>query len=245
MSALRILSFNIHGGVDRKGVANLRRIHALMEGFDIDIGVLQEMETRPSRGGHPGDVEILCGNERPYRLLGPAMKEDGGWYGNLILSRFPIIRGLVHDLERKHQVLEPRNAVDALIETPKGRLRVIGTHLSLASILRRWEITNLIRLINMVEDKARSPVFFMGDFNEWLWSSRLLRHLDRLMHPLPCAKTFCLLPRIPARSCLVRRAGLQSGHADETGCPGANAERAGRARSIRPPAPPDRGATLI
>ncbi len=190
MNALRILSFNIHGGVDRKGLGNLRRIHALMEDFDIDIGVLQEMETRPSRGGHPGDVEILCGNERPHRLLGPAMKEDGGWYGNLILSRFPIVRGLVHDLERKHQVLEPRNAVDALIETPKGRLRVIGTHLSLSSILRRWEITNLIRLINMVEDKARSPVFFMGDFNEWLWSSRLLRHLDRLMRPLPCAKTF-------------------------------------------------------
>jgi len=100
------------------------------------------------------------------------------------------VRALVHDLERKHQVLEPRNAVDALIETPQGRLRLIGTHLSLSSIMRWWEINNLIKLVSQVEDETRYPLFFMGDFNEWLWSSKLIKHLDSLMRSLPCGKSF-------------------------------------------------------
>lgn len=190
MNTLRILCFNIHGGYDTKGNRDLRRLHTLMEKLEIDIGVFQEMETRPSRGGKAQDVDILAGPERPHHLPGPTMKEGKGWYGNLIVSRYPIIRALVHDLEKKHQVLEPRNAVDALIEAPQGRLRIIGTHLSLTSIMRWWEINNLIKLVNAVEDEAKCPVFFMGDFNEWFWSSKLINHLDKLMKPLSCGKTF-------------------------------------------------------
>ena len=190
MSVLRIVCFNIHGGYDIKGHRDLRRLHMFMEDLDIDIGVFQEIETRPRFGGKPQDIDILAGPERPHHLLGPTQKEGEGWYGNLIVSRYPIVRSSVHDLERKHQVLEPRNAVDAFIKTPLGILRIIGTHLSLSSIMRWWEINNLIRLVNEVEDETKCPVLFMGDFNEWLWSSKLIRHLDKLMIPLVCGKTF-------------------------------------------------------
>lgn len=189
MNRLRFLSFNIHGGRSLSGKRDLTRVHALMERFDIDIGVFQEMETRPSRRGSTEDVEVLAGPNRPHRLPGPSLYEGPAWYGNLIVSRYPIIRALVHNLETGPD-LEPRNAVDALIETPRGRIRVIGTHLSL-SLFERWsEARNLIRLMRAVEEGEKNPLFLMGDINEWQWPSKLIRFLDSVMTPLPCKATF-------------------------------------------------------
>lgn len=188
---IRLLCYNIHGGYDRQGRRDLSRLHAFMQLHDVDIGVFQEIETRSSRGGTLQDIEMIAGQERPYRLPGLAMKEGEGWYGNLIASRYPIIRGVVHDLETKPS-WEPRNAVDAKIETPVGTLRVIGTHLSLAPWERWSEVRNLIRLIDIVEDNEKGPLLFMGDINEWRSPilSRLLRHVDELMTPIPCGRTF-------------------------------------------------------
>ncbi|MCB5191464.1 endonuclease [Methylobacillus arboreus] len=189
MQRIRLLCFNIHGGRSLDGRRDLSRIHGLMQRLDIDIGVFQEMETRHSHGGLVTDVETLAGPERPYRLACPSMEEGEGWYGNLIVSRYPIIRGLLHNLET-HPSLEPRHAADALIQGPLGKLRVIGTHLSLSIFERRSEARNLMRLMQAVEEEERSPILLMGDINEWQVPSSLLRYLNRQLTPLPCKPTF-------------------------------------------------------
>lgn len=189
MSRLRFLSFNIHGGRSLDGRRDVQRVHALLERLDIDIGVFQEMETRPSRGASPEDVQRLAGPSRPHHLPGPSIVEEGGWYGNLLVSRYPIIRGMVHNLETGPD-FEPRNAVDALIQTPRGKLRMIGTHLSL-SLWERWsEARNLIRLMQAVDDEEKNPLFLLGDINEWQYPSKLIRYLNSIMTPLPCAGSF-------------------------------------------------------
>jgi endonuclease/exonuclease/phosphatase family metal-dependent hydrolase len=190
MHRVRLLSFNIHGGRSLDGKRDAGRIHALMERLNVDIGVFQEVESRPSYGGKLEDIQHMAGNARPYHLRGPSMMEGEGWYGNLIVSRWPILRGLVHNLETVPD-FEPRNAVDALIDTPFGPLRVIGTHLSLSLFERYSEAKNLIRLMRMVERQNEpEPLLLMGDINEWQWPSRLLRYLNRVMTPLPCRPTF-------------------------------------------------------
>lgn len=190
MKRLRILSYNIHGGVDMWRRRDLRRVHALMERHDIDIGVFQEMETRPSRGGTAADIRILAGPSRPHHLPALTVTEDKGWYGNLIVSRYPILRGLTHDLETPKS-LEPRNAVDALIDVPGGPIRIIGTHLSLRGGARYAELKRLVNLIARVEEAEKNPVILLGDLNEWRgWAAPLLRHLRRLMTPLSCGPSF-------------------------------------------------------
>ncbi|ADQ84569.1 Endonuclease/exonuclease/phosphatase [Methylovorus sp. MP688] len=186
---MRLLCFNIHGGRSLDGQRDLQRIHHLMQRLDIDAGVIQEMETRPSRGGQPDDVERLAGPERPFHLICPSMLEGQGWYGNLIVSRYPIVRGLIHNLETRPS-LEPRMAADALIAGPHGNLRVIGTHLSLSIYERRSEARNLIRLIQAVEEETKNPLLLMGDINEWQRPSALLRFLDGHLTPVPCKATF-------------------------------------------------------
>lgn len=186
---LKIICFNIHGGYDMKGHRDLRRLHDLMQNYNIDIGVFQEIETRPSRGGTDSDINSLAGPERPHHLPGLAMKEGEGWYGNLIVSRYPILRGLVHNLELIRS-FEPRNAVDALIDSPLGKIRVIGTHLSLTPWERWSEIRSLISLMDKVDETEKNPLLLMGDINEWRSRSRLLRHLGERMESVTCGRSF-------------------------------------------------------
>jgi endonuclease/exonuclease/phosphatase family metal-dependent hydrolase len=186
---LKILSFNIHGGYDRYGVRDLSRVHALLDHFDVDIAVFQEMETRHKRQGTENDIDQLAGSKRPHRLIGATIQDETGWYGNLIVSRYPIVRGDVHNLETR-KILEPRNAVDALIDSPLGPIRVIGTHLSLISSERWFEINNLIRLMEKIDHETKVPHFLVGDINEWRWRSKLIGHMDSLMTPLSCGKSF-------------------------------------------------------
>jgi endonuclease/exonuclease/phosphatase family metal-dependent hydrolase len=117
------------------------------------------------------------------------MREGDGWYGNYLVSRYPVCNGIVHNLET-HADLEPRNAVDAVIDSPLGNIRVIGTHLSLSYLERFSEARNLLRLMREVEQETTIPLLLMGDINEWQPHSKLLRHLDAAMTALPCKATF-------------------------------------------------------
>lgn len=189
MSAVRILCFNIHGGRSMDGQRDLGRIHALLEDQDIDIAVFQEMETRQNRGGKTSDIQLLSGKDRPHFLAGPNMVHGDGWYGNLLISRYPILRGLAHNLETV-SYLEPRSAVDALVDAPLGRIRIIGTHLSLSPFERLSEGRTLVRLMNAVEEKEKNPVLLMGDMNEWRPRSKLFQHLNEILTPAPSRATF-------------------------------------------------------
>lgn len=189
MTRLRLLCFNIHGGRSMDGKRDLRRINALMDDHRIDISIFQEMETRASHGGAEADIAMLAGSSRPYHLPGPNIVHGEGWYGNLLVSRYPILRALTHNLETV-SYLEPRSAVDALIETPIGKMRIIGTHLSLSPFERLSEGKNLVRLMNAVEEREKNPIFLLGDVNEWRERSKLIQHLNQIMTPLRVGATF-------------------------------------------------------
>ncbi len=203
MSRIRVMSFNIHGGRSLDGKRDLARVRSLMDRLDVDIGVFQEMDTRSSRGGMATDIGQLAGSTRPHYFYAPSMldndhsltlhagvsQESHGWFGNLVVSRYPILRGLVHNLETAVQ-REPRNALDVLVDTPCGKIRIIGTHLSLSIFERRSEARNLMRLMQAVEEQERNPVLLMGDINEWQVPSSLIRYLDSHMTPIPCKATF-------------------------------------------------------
>lgn len=188
-NSIKLMTFNIHGGIARDGLRDIHRIKQLLDEMNIDIAVFQEVETRVSRGGCNEDITTLAGTNRPHHVFAPSIIHHDGWYGNLIVSKYPVIRGVVHNLETTAQY-EPRNAVDALIETPLGKIRVIGTHLSLSIFERRSEARNLIRLMDAVEEKEKNPIILVGDINEWQVPSKLLKFLDSHLTPISCHCSF-------------------------------------------------------
>jgi endonuclease/exonuclease/phosphatase family metal-dependent hydrolase len=186
---LRILSYNIHGGYDVFRKRDLIRLNQFLDDHNIDIAILQEFETRESRGATLKDIDTTAGDDRPHRLPGLTMVEGEGWYGNLIVSRYPNMQSAIHDLETSPSK-EPRNAVDALIDTPIGNIRIIGTHLSLSPFERYSEVRKLVPLINQVDITETGPLLLMGDINEWRPTSKLLRFLDDHFTQIPLGKTF-------------------------------------------------------
>ena len=187
---IRILCYNIHGGYALDGKRDLVRIREFMDEENIAVGVFQELETRASRGGAEEDIAALSGPDRPHHIHGPNLHDDEtGWYGNILISRYPIQRARAHALDTSDRS-EPRGAVDGTLDTPLGPLRLIGTHLSLNPLERPREVRNLCRLMQDVDEHEKAPVILMGDFNEWRRSSRLTEKLDTLMFPLPCRASF-------------------------------------------------------
>ncbi len=189
MPSLRMLCYNIRGGRARDGERNLSRIGAMLDRYDIDIAVFQEMETRPSRRGTLHDIDLIAGQGRAHRHYAGSLADIHGWFGNLIVSRYPFLHTLVHNLETSPRY-QPRTAADVLADTPLGPLRVIGTHLSLSFLERLREARRLMKMIDQVEQTEKNPLFLMGDINEWRGNVTLIRHLNDIMIPVPVGKTF-------------------------------------------------------
>jgi endonuclease/exonuclease/phosphatase family metal-dependent hydrolase len=104
---------------------------------------------------------------------------------------------------------EPRGAIDALLDTTRGVLRVMATHLGLLPGERRLQMRMLLARL---DEGPQHPTVLMGDINEWFLWGRPLRWLHARFGRAPAPATFpsCLpvlaLDRIwmRPRACLQR-----------------------------------------
>lgn len=89
---LRVLTYNIHHGVGIDNKFDLDRIVEFIVDNKIDIAALQEVDSCTERVGKldiPAHLAQKTGMEFAF---GGNIKFDGGSYGNLILSKFPILK---------------------------------------------------------------------------------------------------------------------------------------------------------
>lgn len=149
---MRILSWNIQWGRGIDGRVDLARIAAVAREFDADVLCLQEVAV--NHPGLPGgatmhQVEWLAGLFLGYEAIygiGSDLPDGLGGrrqFGNLILSRRPVLQAFRHLLPWPADPAVssmPRAAVEAAIEAPEfpgGALRVITTHLEYYSASQR------------------------------------------------------------------------------------------------------------
>lgn len=182
---LRLLSYNIHSGYSLDGRRDITRLAAFFRRVSPDVIVIQEAELHPEEG----DLDRLAGEAYPYRHNGPTLiKKSGHQFGNIILSKMPFRHMATHDLDTSPD-FEPRNAIEVIIDTDFGPIRIFGTHLSLAPWERIEEVRNLCRLVDTIEH-GPMPVVLCGDFNEWRRRSKMIRHIDARMTQLHCRGSF-------------------------------------------------------
>lgn len=149
---MRILSWNIQWGRGIDGRVDLARTAAVAREFDADVLCLQEVAI--NHPGLPGgaamnQVEwlsgLFLGHEAAYGVGSDLPDGLGGrrQFGNLILSRLPVLQVFRHQLPWPADPAVPsmqRVAVEAVIEAPGfpgGALRVITTHLEYYSAVQR------------------------------------------------------------------------------------------------------------
>jgi endonuclease/exonuclease/phosphatase family metal-dependent hydrolase len=163
---LTLVSYNIHSGIGTDGVFELHRIGEVLQEVSPDIAALQEVgdfRGRTSREEHPEHLADMLGM---HMAFGPNVVRNGRRYGNVILSRLPILKSRNYDLSVKGR--EPRGALRCDLDLGGGKkLHVFCLHLGLSFGERRQQ-ESLLLSADILRDAVRSdPVIVCGDFNYW------------------------------------------------------------------------------
>jgi len=159
---IRVASYNLHKcvGLDRR--RDPHRVARVLAGLEADVVAVQEIDRRlpPRPTALPRDVLAQ------ETGLAPAPVSETnvslGWHGNALLLAPGWQMDHLHRLALPG--LEPRGALIADVNGPKGALRVVATHLGLRRRDRQRQMTRIMAALNA--DRPALTVL-LGDLNEW------------------------------------------------------------------------------
>jgi endonuclease/exonuclease/phosphatase family metal-dependent hydrolase len=153
---LRVVTYNIHRGRGLDGRNRLGRIERVLREIDADIIALQEVLE--------AQVPVLAAETGMVVVFGPTRAHAHGLYGNVCLSRVPLVGH--HSYSLTCRPFGPRGCLRAdLAHHRAGPLHLFNVHLG----LRAHERVRQVRLLEAILDRQRlvGPRILVGDFNEW------------------------------------------------------------------------------
>jgi endonuclease/exonuclease/phosphatase family metal-dependent hydrolase len=158
---MQLVTWNIQWsrGVDGR-VDPARIVSAARELGDFDVLCLQEVAANfPGLAGSSGENQFelfaeLLPDFTAVPVAGVDVRADNGGraaFGNMILSRYPVLRVLRHQLPwpvDPRVISMPRVLLEVTLAAPSGALRVMTTHLEYYSGLQRRAQIEAIRAIH-------------------------------------------------------------------------------------------------
>lgn len=167
--AVKFATYNIQYGFGQGGQYDLSRIADAVGGNDIIC--LQEVTTNWPVCNGDNQPEVLMSGLNMYGVYAPAFEIDGsgpdadgkiinrrGGFGNMVLSRWPILYSRPHSLPRPkteigkdvHPKIDfPRMALETLVLADGIPLRVISVHLShLPGGQQMAQVNHLLKLVD-------------------------------------------------------------------------------------------------
>ncbi|MCH8906436.1 MAG: endonuclease/exonuclease/phosphatase family protein [Candidatus Heimdallarchaeota archaeon] len=164
---LRLITYNLHFGVDENGLDNSRKIFEEIALLQPSIIVFQEITLASITNGY-GDMysNLKSGmNEMGYAYS--YLSSGGKFQGrNLLFSIYPILESTTHQLLPR--VIYERTVLEVMINYQGAEIQIFTTHLTHidtdeSSTERLAQIDNLIDIIKL-NDKGL-PLALLGDFN--------------------------------------------------------------------------------
>jgi endonuclease/exonuclease/phosphatase family metal-dependent hydrolase len=163
---LRVLTYNVHSCVDRRGRARPDTILAAIKPLRPDVVALQETDVGIPRTQFQDQPRLLAeGLEMEYAFH-PTVQHPVGQYGLALLSKYDVYQissGILPLLPLGR--FEKRGVMYMTLDLPVGRIHIFNTHLSLFTLERRLQMKSLMGDQWLGSLRASDPVVFCGDLN--------------------------------------------------------------------------------
>jgi hypothetical protein len=189
---LRVMTYNLHHGEGIDGKLDLERIARVIRDSRADLVALQEIDVNTQRTGRVDQAAEYIRLTGLYGQFGKAIDFQGGAYGGMLLSRWPLEDFRVHALPNPEK-REQRIAISARIHPPgQPRFQFVGLHLDAS----RGDDDRWLQAARLQElfGSATEPVILAGDFNDRPES----RVMQKLLTEWEDASAGNPMPTIPA-----------------------------------------------
>lgn len=165
MERLRVATYNVHKCRGLDGRTRPERIAEVLRQMDADVVALQEVLCVE---GHPREdqAKFLAGELGLDYAIGENRRLKGGAYGNVILSRYPILQSANYDVSVPGR--ERRGCLRADIAWNGAVLHLFNVHLGTSYFERRQQARKLLDEQLLRSRELNGPRIVAGDFNEYL-----------------------------------------------------------------------------
>jgi endonuclease/exonuclease/phosphatase family metal-dependent hydrolase len=204
--SLRVATYNVHKCRGLDGRINPERIASILHSLNADVIAIQEI--LDIRDGRPelDQVRRIAAQLSGYSFcFGENRTLNGGPYGNLTLSRFPVTTCHNYDVTyhkrerrgclRTDVALRRHVGADAFVRPRELRqrdgqqenlvLHIFNVHLGTGFIERRHQARHLLSDKLLHSRELAGPRIVVGDFNEWTrgLASRLMGDAFEAVNP--------------------------------------------------------------
>ncbi|MGC8792574.1 MAG: endonuclease/exonuclease/phosphatase family protein [Bryobacteraceae bacterium] len=163
---VRVVTYNVHRCRGLDGRVRADRIAEVLAELGADVIALQEVVSRAVGPPQSDQARYLATALGYHWARGATRAWRGGIYGNVVLSRFPILRARHYDLSVAWR--ERRGCLRVDLELSRQRrLHVFNLHLGTVWLERRRQARRLVSQAVLGARKTGAPRVVLGDFNEW------------------------------------------------------------------------------
>jgi endonuclease/exonuclease/phosphatase family metal-dependent hydrolase len=157
--SMNILSWNLHAGIDWYGRFIPEQLLACLKKLNPDLCGFQEVDRHWAPRSRFWDLaQVLAEGLAMYAFFSPSLIHKIGSYGNLILSRYPLVNSWCQQMP---DLREQRSFCCAQIEIAGVKLGFLTTHLGLTAADRCRQA----KQIRQFSDQFTLPLIISGDFN--------------------------------------------------------------------------------
>lgn len=206
---MRVATYNVHAWVGADGRYDPRRCLAVVAELAADVVGMQEvtlLDAADAARAPPLEERARHTEARLAEatgmsvVAGPTMRRAAAAFGNLLLSRHPVVAVRRHDISTRDR--EPRGVLDVELEVNGRRERVLVCHLGLNAAERTRQVHQLVELLRT---PPGAPAILLGDLNQWFPWWGAARPLNALFGGLPLRRSFpARFPLLPLDRIFVR-----------------------------------------
>ncbi len=163
---IKVLSFNINHGEDQSDGYGLKKIIEIIKNENPDFVTLNDVDKKAIRTYREDQARKIAGNLGMYFTFGNINKLNGGWNGNAILSKYPLIysenRFYKDAIEDEKQTL-----LYGAFQAGNLKIHIFTTVLSENEDIAENQNQEIINQVidHVAKHAVNDPVILTGSFN--------------------------------------------------------------------------------